>query len=236
MKFVLIPAGKFKMGSPSSEAERDADERQHVVEISKPFYMAMHEFTQEDYEKLIGENPSAYRDLDGLDTTRFPVEEVTWADAVELCQKLSEKEGKTYRLPTEAEWEFACRAGTTTPFSFGTALNGDKANCYGNSPYGTSTKGEYLRRPSPVGTYRANPFGLFDMHGNVWEFCFDWHDDAAYSNSAARDPVGPQHGTRRITRGGGWSGGADMCRSADRTNLEPDQVTDHVGIRLVFEP
>lgn len=234
MKFTLIPPGRFRMGSARSERERDDDETQHLVEITKPFYIGVHEVTQEDYEKLTGRNPSAYEDFDDLDTKRFPVEEVTWEDAVKLCEILSEKEGKKYRLPTEAEWEYACRAGTTTPFSFGKALNGDKANCYGKSPYGTSVKGTYLGRPTPVGTYPANPFGVFDMHGNVWEFCSDWR--APYPRTAVKDPTGPKTGTRRVTRGGGWSGGLDLCRSADRSGTGQDRISDHDGIRLVLEP
>ena len=131
--------------------------------------MGVYEVTQGEYEKVMGVNPSSFKTVSGQDTSRFPVEQVSWNDAVEFCQKLSAKDGVTYRLPTEAEWEYACRAGATTTFHFGGTLNGDKANVDGSNPYGTATKGPFLQRTTTGGSYPKNAFGLFDMHGNVWE-------------------------------------------------------------------
>jgi formylglycine-generating enzyme required for sulfatase activity len=157
----------------------------------------------------MGTNPSDFKTVAGQDTSRFPVERVSWEEAVEFCRKLSalsaeQSAGRVYRLPTEAEWEFACRAGTTTPFHFGSQLNGREANCDGNYPYGTTTKGTYLQRPTTVGSYAANGFGLFDMHGNVWEWCSDWYE-VAIRDSPVDDPTGPTSGSLRVNRGGGWA-------------------------------
>jgi formylglycine-generating enzyme required for sulfatase activity len=242
MKLALIPPGEFMMGSPASEAERDDDETQHRVRITKPYYLGMYEVTQGEYERVMGTNPSAFsrsggrsERVSGQDTSRFPVETVSWEDAVEFCRKLSalsaeQSAGRVYRLPTEAEWEFACRAGTTTPFHFGSQLNGREANCDGNYPYGTTTKGTYLERPTPVGSYGANGFGLYDMHGNVWEWCSDWY--AGYASTAVDDPTGPTSGSYRVARGGSWINYARGCRSALRLRLTPDPRISLLGFRL----
>jgi formylglycine-generating enzyme required for sulfatase activity len=242
MKLVLIPAGDFQMGSPESESDRDSDETQHRVRLTKPFYLGMHEVTQAEYERVMGTNPSAFsrsgdrsERVSGQDTSRFPVETVSWEEAVEFCRKLSampgeRAAGRVYRLPTEAEWEFACRAGTTEPFHFGSQLNGRDANCDGNYPYGTTTKGPYLERPTTVGSYGANGFGLFDMHGNVWEWCSDWYD--GYASTAVDDPTGPTSGSNRVLRGGGWHDYARRCRSADRSRHTPDYRISKLGFRL----
>ncbi len=181
MKLVLIPPGEFLMGSPESEQDTEVDEYQHRVRITKPFYLSVYEVTQSEYERVMGENPSWFSSggsgsgkekVSDLDTSRFPVERVNWQNAVEFCRKLSELPeeragGRIYRLPMEAEWEYACRAGTTTPFHFGSELNGSQTNCDGTRPYGTSTEGPQLGRTTTVGSYAANAFGLYDMHGNV---------------------------------------------------------------------
>jgi formylglycine-generating enzyme required for sulfatase activity len=244
MQLVLIPPGEFLMGAPESEARGESDEKpQHRVRITKPFYLGMYEVTQAEWEAVMGNQPSYFsrggdgKDrVSGLDTSRFPVERVSWEEATEFCRKLGAREGKPYRLPTEAEWEYACRAGTTTPFHFGSMLNGDNANMDGNSPYGTMSKGRYLGRPTDVGSYRANAFGLYDMHGNVWEWCSDRNESDYYSTSAASgpDPTGPSEGSYRVFRGGGWYDVAADCRAADRNGFDPADRNGFVGFRLAL--
>jgi len=243
MKLALIPAGTFQMGSPASEADRSTDEGPHTVRITQPFYMGVYEVTQAEYESVLGTNPSWFSktgsgksDVSGMDTGKFPVEKVSWDDAQEFCRKLSVKDGQTYRLPTEAEWEYACRANTTTPFHFGSVLNGDKANVNGNSPYGTTTKGKYLERTTTVGAYSANAFGLFDMHGNVWEWCEDVYDESAYGKRSGTtpDPKVTSGSTFRVLRGGSWYDYSQYARSADRSRNAPDDRTLDYGFRVVF--
>ena len=179
MRLVLIPAGKFIMGSPKDEKDRGDDEDQHEVEITKPFYLGVYTVTQAEYEKIMKTNPSWFSargkgkdKVANVDTAQFPVEMVSWNDAVAFCKKLSElpeekKAGRTYRLPTEAEWEYACRAGTSTAFHFGNSLSSTQANFDGNYPYGKAGKGPYLGRTAKVDSYPANAFGLYDMHGGI---------------------------------------------------------------------
>jgi len=204
------------------------------------------EVTQGEYERVTGTDPSwcsrtgqGSTRAAGQDTSRFPVEQVSWEDAVEFCRRLSallpeQSSGRVYRLPTEAEWEYACRAGTTTPFHFGSELNGGEANCDGNHPYGTGTKGRYLARPTTVGSYGANSFGLCDMHGNVWEWCLDWYGD--YAVTSVDDPQGPTAGSYRVLRGGSWYSYSIGCRSALRSNLNPDSRYYCLGFRVVLPP
>jgi formylglycine-generating enzyme required for sulfatase activity len=241
MKLILIPPGEFLMGSPVSEAERSSDEKQHRVRITKPYYLGIFEVTQSEYERVMGTNPSWFSlsgsgrgDVVKQEPNRFPVETVSWEDAVEFCRELSalpeeRAAGRVYRLPTEAEWEFACRAGTAMPFHFGSQLNGQEANCDGSYPYGT-TKGPCLQRPTTVGSYASNGFGLFDMHGNVWEWCWDWY--GAYATTVD-DPTGPQAGPVRVLRGGSWFYGGSYCRSAYRLHYGPPARCSYVGFRLV---
>ena len=243
MKLAFIPAGEFMMGSPESEADRGDNEKQHRVRITRPFYMGVYEVTQEQYERVMGENPSYFSstgrgkdEVAGRDTRNHPVETVSWDDAVEFCRKLSAQEGRTYRLPTDAEWEYACRAGTQTPFHFGSQLNGREANCDGNYPYGTQTKGPYLERTTEVGSYRPSAWGLYDMHGNVWEWCQDWYDSDYYANSPTDDPQGPSSGSNRVFRGGSWSYLARNCRSAIRYYLSPGLESTFLGFRLALVP
>ena len=242
LDMTLIPAGEFMMGSQEGEKDWSSGEGpQHRVRITKPFYMGVYEVTQEEYERVMGSNPSDFASsgsskerVAGQDTRRFPVENVSWNDAVEFCQKLSQKEGKKYRLPTEAEWEYACRGGTTTPFSFGSVLNGRQANCDGNNPYGIEEKGPYLQRTTMAGSYQPNAFGLYDMHGNVWEWCADWYDSSYYAASPVDDPSGSGSGSYRVLRGGGWYGYAGLCRSANRDFNEPGYR--HLGFRVSLVP
>ncbi len=241
MKLLLIPAGEFTMGSPESEKSRHADEGpQHRVWITRPFYLGAYPVTQAEYKRVTGRNPSYMTadgdrkdDLRGIDTSRLPVDEVSWNDAMEFCRQLGRQERQTYRLPTEAEWEYACRAGTMTPFSFGGMLNGLAANCWGNHPYGTREEGPCLKRPSVVGSYQANAFGLYDMHGNIGQWCTDWYDEHYYSVSPMNDPSGPNQGSHHVIRGGNWSYDPDACRSAFRSHNSPGFRTYVLGFRVV---
>ncbi len=250
MKLVLIPPGEFIMGWPESEeGSGSLRGHQHNVRIRRPFYLGVYEVAQEEYERVMGANPSAFsRDgsnsdrVSGQDTSRFPVEMVSWNDAAEFCRRLSalpaeRSAGRAYRLPTKAEWEYACRAGTTTPFHFGSVLNGRQANCNGNSPYGTSEKGPYLHRTTTVGSYSANGFGLYDMHGNVWEWCSDWLMGLDYYTLSPRDdPTGPTSGSYRVIRGGSWIDDAETLRSAALWGIEPARRERNLGFRVALVP
>jgi len=205
MKMVLIPAGEFMMGSPEGEGGT-LERPQHRVRITKPFYLGVYEVTQEQYEKVMGANPSEF-----LGPTR-PVERVTWDGAVNFCRKLGQQEGKSYRLPTEAEWEYACRAGTTTQYGFG-----DDVSALGEYAwYNKNAKSTH-----PVGGKRANGWGLYDMHGNVREWCADWHAPGYYAVSPAEDPIGPDSGTTRVLRGGAWTDRPVVLRSGFRDCVKP---------------
>jgi formylglycine-generating enzyme required for sulfatase activity len=244
MKLARIAPGKFVMGSPADEVHRNADETQHEVAITKPFYLSVHEVTQGQYQKVMGVNPSFFskngggkQRVENKDTADYPVERVSWLDAVEFCKKLSAKEGKTYRLPTEAEWEYACRAGTKTVFHVGNDFNSNLANINGlsYSSYGKEEAGPFHRSTVKVGGYKVNDFGLYDMHGNVQEWCADWYADDYYKNSPKDDPQGPKDGTERVMRGGGWPSSAKACRAAARSHLLPDEKSYTSGFRVVME-
>jgi formylglycine-generating enzyme required for sulfatase activity len=244
LRLVLIPAGKFTMGSPKDELHRNADEQQHEVTIGKPFYLGAFEVTQEQYQKVMGTNPSFFcktgtgkARVKENDTSEYPVERVSWLDAVEFCRKLSALEKKHYRLPTEAEWEYACRAGTTTVFNVGDDFNSNRGNINGlsYSAYGKAEAGPFWRSTLQGGEYKKNAFGLYDMHGNVQEWCSDWYDEDYYKNSPKTDPTGPANGTERILRGGGWPSSAKACRSAARGHLPPDEKSYTSGFRVVLE-
>ena len=220
MKLILIPAGKFTMGSPDSETDRDGDEGpQHEVTITKPFYMGVYEVTQEQYEQVMGQNPSSFK------SPRNPVENVFWNDAVAFCEKVSRNTGRNLRLPTEAECEYACRAGTNTRFSFGESDTdlGDHAWYWGNSAHKTH----------PVGQKKPNPWGLYDMHGNVWEWCQDaWHGNynGAPTDGSAWTSGGDS--PHRVRRGGSWYVNANGCRSADRPRYTPGHRSRGIGFRV----
>ncbi|MCI0460597.1 MAG: SUMF1/EgtB/PvdO family nonheme iron enzyme, partial [Gemmataceae bacterium] len=251
MRLVLIPAGTFIMGSPPTEVGDYEDE--HKVEITRPFYMGVYEVTQAQYERVMGSNPSwfsaggVYRDrVAGMDTSDFPVDGVSWDAAVAFCRRLSalpaEKEaGRAYHLPTEAEWEYACRGGPVSsraPFHFlkpAKLLYLDEANIW---PEGRAKKPEPLRRPCKVGSYESNRLGLFDMHGNVWEWCADWYDRNYYRKSPERDPEGPESSPQqqRVLRGGAYSEREANCRAARRFHLNPDNTRQDLGFRVVFRP
>ena len=228
MKFVLVPAGSFMMGSPASEPGRYDNETQHRVTISRAFYMQTTEVTQGQWRRVMGNNPSYFKDC-GDDC---PVEQVSWNDVQEFIRKLNGLEGTDkYRLPTEAEWEYAARAGRQTPFSTGNCLNTDQANYDGNNPLSGCAKGEYRQKTVRVGSFSSNAWGLYDMHGNVWEWVQDWYD--SYPAGSVTDPSGPSSGSYRVVRGGSWDVSARFCRSADRVSHDPGFRHLRLGFRLL---
>jgi len=226
MKFVLIPAGTFTMGSPSSEKKRDSDERQHEVTLTKGFYMQATEVTQGQWHAIMGKNPSLFKNCGD----NCPVEEVSWNDVQDFIRKLNQKEGANkYRLPTEAEWEYACRAGSTTAFANGGII---ELKC-GHDP-NLDAMGWYCgnsgRKTHPVAHKNPNAWGLYDMHGNVWEWCQDWK--GGYPSGQVTDPKGPSSGKYRVLRGGGWNDSARICRSANRFRRSPDNRSYYLGFRV----
>ncbi|MFH1844797.1 MAG: SUMF1/EgtB/PvdO family nonheme iron enzyme [bacterium] len=247
MELVQIPEGTFLMGSASREPERKSDETQHQVTISRPFFMSTTEVTQEQWLSVMGDNPSRFRECGG----DCPVDSVSWQDAIRFCNLLSELDGRHpvyvlddrevtwtrdaggYRLPTEAEWEYACRAGTETPFNTGDCLATDLANYHGEISYEGCQAGLNRQRPIRAGSFPPNAFGLDDMHGNVWEWCWDWYGDYPDAEHIT-DPSGPPVGERRVLRGGAWSRSAEFCRSANRTGNFLSFRRDCDGFRVVL--
>jgi uncharacterized protein (TIGR02996 family) len=248
MRLAHIPPGAYIMGSPPQEAGREENEGpRHEVRIKRPFYLGVFPVTQGEYKEVTGKGPSHFSasgdgkdKVKGLDTSRFPVEWVTHTEAVRFCARLSarakeKRAGRVYRLPTEAEWEYACRGGAAVvqPFHFGDSLSPRHANFNGERPY-KAKKGPHLDRPSPVGSYPPNAFGLYDMHGNVWEWCADWFRQDYYARCPMVDPTGPQRGTERVMRGGSFHYGADCCRSAYRGSNAPSYRDIIIGFRVAM--
>lgn len=287
MKLKLIPAGEFLMGSSDADVAAvlkaeslfkeeylKAERPQHRVKISRPFYAGVYEVTQGEYEAVMGTNPSYFsasggsEKVSGQNTDRFPVERVSWYDAVEFCNKLSTRDDLSpyysltsveredgiinsavvvgqasspataksgYRLPTEAEWEYMCRGNTRSAYWFGNVLNGDKAKVNGNYPFGTTTKGSYLERPTTVGSYAANPFGLYDTHGNICEWCDDVYDESAYGSRSGttENPFSSSGSEYRVLRGGSWLDVSRNSRSAYRNRVLPDYRDFDLGFRVV---
>ena len=227
MRFVWIPPGAFLMGSPNEEEYRQVNETQHKVTLTQGFHMGIHLVTQEQWQAVMGNNPSSFKGEENL-----PVEQVSWEDCQEFVKTLREKDKEAYRLPSEAEWEYACRAGTKTPFHFGETINNDQANYNGDFIYGDGKKGKYREKTVPVGSFPANAFGLVDMHGNVFEWCQDWYGD--YPQNDVVDPQGPTEGQYRVLRGGSWHDSPDGCRSACRARLEPGYRSSLYGLRVCF--
>ena len=214
LEMVLILAGEFKMGLPTTEVGYE-EKTQHKVTLTKPFYMGKYEVTQGQWESVMGNNPSYFKGA------KLPVMDVSWDDCQDFIKKLNEKTNGDYRLPTEAEWEYACRAGTTTAYSFGDNITAKNAN------YNIGVK---IVKPVAVGGYKPNAFGLYDMHGNVWEWCEDWY--AAYPKESVIDPKGPAKGKYRVLRGGSFFSAASDVRSSARFYNSPTSRDGSFGFRM----
>jgi formylglycine-generating enzyme required for sulfatase activity len=246
---VFIQPGTFTMGSPTNEAERDSDEVQHIVTISRGGWMEKFLVTQGDYLSLMATNPSHFTSANGFsdDPTR-PVEQITWSDATNYCVLRTQQEraagliptNYVYRLPTESEWEYADRAGTTTAFYLGSGLHSGQANFDGQYEYDSSVgtinnpSGIYLQETTPVGSYAANGWGLYDMIGNLYEWCQDWY--GAYPAGSVTDPQGAVTGSNRVIRGGFWNSLARYCRSAYRNFNSPGNRVNLIGFRVLLAP
>lgn len=237
-QLVWIKPGTFLMGSPTNEADRQANEGpQTQVTLSQGFWMSRYETTQEEYLAVMGSNPaSTTGDL------KRPVEQVSWDDTTNYCAKLTARErtagrlpaGYVYRLPTEAEWEYACRAGTSTATAYGNSISSTQANFNGDYPYNGAAKGPYLGKTTKVGSYAPNAWGLCDMHGNVLEWFLDWY--GTYPGGSVTDPRGPTTGSYRGARGGCCYGSASICRTAYRSFSWPGDKYNAVGFRPVLAP
>jgi formylglycine-generating enzyme required for sulfatase activity len=228
MKFVWIPSGNFMMGTPKDEIGGDFEKKiQHKVTLTKGFYMGVHHVTQEQWQAVMGNNPSQYKN-----EKNSPAENLSWDDCQKFVKKLREKDKKPYRLPTEAEWEYACRAGTTTPFHFGETISTDQVNYNGNYTYSNGKKGQYRQKPTPVGSFPANAWGLHDMHGNLWQWCQDWYGN--YPQKDVVDPQGPEKGDLRVLRGGAFNESPVSSRSASRIWHQPDRPGETIGFRVCF--
>ena len=272
MKLVHIPPGKFQMGSPESELGREKEEVQHEAELTKGFYLSAHEVTVGQFKEFVNatkHQTEAEKDGKGSwgpdavgkfvmdakftwknpgfeQTDDHPVVNVSWNDAKAFCKWLSEKEKKTYRLPTEAEWEFACRAGTTTAFAHGDdpeglSAAGNVADASARAKFPGWTLGIKAKDghtfTAPVGQFKKNAFGLHDMHGNVWEWCADWYDQNGFTKDRQRDPTGPATGSARVQRGGGWSSAPHRARSASRVGRDPSAYRGcYLGFRIALQP
>ncbi len=240
LEMVQISGGIFVIGSPESEEAREESEGpQHLVSV-KPFFMGKYPVTQAQWF-AVAALPKVKRDLDPnpayFKGVHRPVEQVSWYEAVEFCQRLSRKTGRSYRLPSEAEWEYACRAETTTPFHFGETITTDLANYDGDYTYGSDPKGVSRQETTPVGQFPANAFGLYDMHGNVWEWCADdWHDNYNGAPTDGSAWLSDDENRYRVLRGGSWYLRPVYCRSATRSFLNPDSADYVIGFRVVCVP
>ena len=228
---VTIPAGRFTMGTPPSEPGRGDDETPHDVRLSRPIYLGAFEITQAEWRRVMGGSPSAYASCD-----RCPVERVNYFEALQFISQLNRlaRGPIVYRLPTESEWEYACRAGTTTPFATGMNLTTDQANYNGRFPYSTFAPGVYREHPVPVGTFPPNAWGVYDMHGNVWEWTSDWY--GRYPSGPIVDPRGPESGVKRVIRGGSWYFDANSARCGLRYTHAPEDRGFSLGFRVAADP
>jgi formylglycine-generating enzyme required for sulfatase activity len=224
MEMVLIPAGEFMMGSPDSDRSAANDEKpQHRVRITQAFYLGKYPVTQEQWTAVMGENPSHFKG------PKNPVEWVSWEDCQRFLTRLNEKPGLgKWQFPTEAQWEYACRAGSTTIF------------CFGNDESGLDEYGWYDKtsggKPHPVGEKKPNAWGLYDMNGSIWQWCLDWYDPGYYAHSPVDDPTGPATGTERVSHGGSWASPARSARSANHGRIEAGHHGTHLGFRAALAP
>ena len=227
--FYYCPAGTFLMGSLDSEKGRFRSETRHLVTLTKGFWLLETEVTQALWQAVMGENPSRFKG------ETLPVERISWEDCAAFVSKLNEggfaPSGTTFDFPTEAEWEYACRAGTRTIYSFGDEFSWEKANSGGGVATGVPKDAESPRQTTPVKSYSPNAWGFYDMHGNVWEWCKDWYE--GYPDEHVTDPIGLNNDAR-ATRGGAWLFNAAGCRSASRDAWEPDYRGSHIGFRLAL--
>jgi formylglycine-generating enzyme required for sulfatase activity len=253
IKMVTINPGTFTMGSPPNEKGHQDDEKQREVIVTRTFSIATTEITQKQWITLMG---TTFEDL--INKQRGPLGRgaklsskpsatgdkqpmcfVNWQDASDFCKALTKREhearllplDKKYSLPTEAQWEYACRAGTTTVFGTGSTLTSKDANFYGKMPYGFSEPGEYRGKTTPVASFPANPWGLSDMHGNVYEWCLDWYEALP---TLAKDPIGPENGEGRVIRGGAWDRKSTSCRAAYRYSRDPNRRAHNIGFRITI--
>ncbi len=230
LEMVKIPAGRFLMGSPATEAtRRDTEGPEHSVTVPE-FWMGKYPVTQDQYQAVMGKNPSHFTE----NGANCPVEQISWYDAIAFCEKLSQQTGRTYRLPSEAEWEYACRAGTTTPFCVGLTITTDFANYNGNYIYRSEPKGVYRETTTDVGRFVPNGFGLYDMHGNVWECCADhWHSNYAGAPKDGSAWLSEHEAANRVVRSGSWFAAPGGCRSAYRNADGPSIYSSRLGFRVV---
>ncbi|MDP1549914.1 MAG: formylglycine-generating enzyme family protein [Nitrosomonas sp.] len=228
-RFRWIMPGTFQMGSPKNKTKIFSDETLHEVTLTNGFWLADSACTQALWTAVMGDNPSCFQDDPNL-----PVENVSWLDVQQFIKKLNTLFPDLHtNLPTEAQWEYACCAGTQTPFSFGENITPEQVNYNGNYPYAEGEKGLYRKRTVPVKSLPPNPWGLFEMHGNVWEWCADWYAEEC-PKQAITNPLGPDQGTSRVLRGGSWDSIGGRTRSAYRLSLEPDNRDDYFGFRLAL--
>lgn len=225
IEMVAIKGGSFNMGSNMAEKEQPI----HTVSL-RNYYIGKYEVTQRQWHIVMGYNPSK------VVGDSLPVEQVSWKNVQLFLTRLNKLTGKNYSLPSEAQWEYAARAGTTTHFNTGNCLSTDDANYNGTSPLIGCEKGIYRRKEVPVGSFKPNNWGLYDVHGNVWEWCSDYYAEDYYKNSPAQDPKGPNSGSYKIIRGGGWGYFGAGCRSAYRGFYGPTLSFDDIGFRLVCIP
>ena len=234
MEMVWVEPGTFEMGGDLNGDEKP----KHEVTLTEGYWLGKYPVTQGEWGKIMGSNPSEFKDVG----KNAPVESVSWEDAQEFIKKLNTREGSAgrlpggykYALPTEAQWEYACRAGTTTEFTYGDSLSSRQANFDGDYPYGGASKGPFLNKITEVGSYAPNAWGLYDMHGNVCEWCEDWYGEDYYKSSPNTDPDGPASGVDRVLRGGSWNDLAGNCRSADRGRGSPSFRDGSIGFRLAL--